>query len=214
MYEITNTKSDRCTTSIRQWIVVLMVGLLGLPADAQFGIRAGYTQLPYMNSEADQTNQINALHVGLNYWYRLKDIRIEFFPEIRYQQPLGSDLSADLEDQSQLLGVALPVQFYPFDFISDCSCPTFSKQSRTFQKGFFLMASPGYFFDLSNHPAKSSAVELGVGAGFDIGINDLLTLSPLVQYSRLLRSEATPTLDRNWHFGLRASFRPDYRRRF
>ena len=86
------------------------------------------------------------------------------------------------------------VDIYPFDLNSDCNCPTFSKQGNTLAKSFFLEIAPGLQWSKLNVITRNEnndtqtrsstdalSFRLAAGAGFDIGISDLLTVTPWVQ---------------------------------
>lgn len=189
--------------------MVAALVLVGSVAYGQFGARLGYTSLQSSAGNEMMSSAVNAYHLGANYWYRLENYRVEFFPEITYQNAFDIDQSSEILDQIDQIGIVLPIQFYPFDFVSDCSCPTFSKQSRVFQKGFFLFASGGYMWGQTNNPLA------GGGAGFDYGLNDLLTISLLAEYRHYFRDSTIQNpMENAWLIGIRTSFRPDYKRSF
>lgn len=190
---------------------------------AQFGARFQYSHSTITMGHSDtRLSDEPAVYVGVNYWYRLKNIRLEFFPEIGVQRTVRQanvDLPDEVQlfDQINLVGLTLPVQVYPFDFRSDCDCPTFSKQSRTFQKGFFVLGSGGYYFSTANSNASNrNSLVMTLGVGFDLGINDLITISPMVEHVWYRRDQQAelPGVQRGGRAGIRISFRPDYRRRF
>ncbi len=186
---------------------------------AQFGGRLQYSHSTVTSGDdAVEQSYEPGIYVGLNYWYRLKNIRLEFFPEIGYQRSFEQYKGALISEyekfgQLNLIGISVPVQIYPFDFLSDCDCPTFSKQSRTFQKGFFVLASGGHFLATRNNNAFDyNTTVLTLGIGFDIGINDLITISPLAEHVWYLRDQRDnyPIVREGWRAGIRVSFRPDY----
>ena len=65
---------------------------------------------------------------------------------------------------------------------------TFSKDGTVIDKGLFLLLSPGYSlqqFELSPEDGPSTKVEdgafsIGAGLGLDIGVSDILTITPYV----------------------------------
>lgn len=135
--------------------------------------------------------------IGVNYWHRLKDARIEFLPELSasiYRETLiNNEIIADLRAGTELNIYSLQyhTNIYPFDITGDCDCPTFSKKGPTLQKGFFIQLSPGINLlqakiqPSSTLPVEFSALEetgalfsLGAGLGFDLGLSDLVTISP------------------------------------
>lgn len=123
--------------------------------------------------------------VGLDYWFRLKNQRIEFYPEINYAT-LSDDLAGDVDLQFNMFSFYFNTQIYFLDFAGDCDCPTFSKDGTIFDKGLFLLISPGYSFqnfEISPNEGEvqkldNSTFNIGAGLGLDIGISDVITLTP------------------------------------
>ena len=74
---------------------------------------------------------------------------------------------------------------YFLDLLGDCNCPTFSKQGPTINKGIFLQLSPGltywnqsYTSQSGDNEASNITFSIAAGLGVDIGITDLITLTP------------------------------------
>jgi len=77
----------------------------------------------------------NGFEVGLGYWFRLKNKRMEFIPEVSYMS-LAGDGVGGLGDLTGF-NVNANIFIYPLDFHSDCNaCPTFSKDGGLIKKGF------------------------------------------------------------------------------
>ena len=188
---------------------------------AQFGFSGSYLisqadnwETPLtINGEPVISLPGNGWQAGIDYWFRLKNVRIEFLPTLAFSQQ-NYTLST-LAAESQLSGFhfLLNTNFYLFDLEGDCDCPTFSKEGPSLQKGFFLQLSPGisYFdfnFDEIDKVASTEtiAVSLGLGVGFDLGLSDLITLTPqavaryypAVQWEGLIQTGAT---DLTWRAG-------------
>lgn len=141
--------------------------------------------------------QSSGYKVGLDYWFRLKEVRVEFFPELSYAL-------YPTELPSYKGGLAMfqwHTNIYPMDFWDDCDCPTFSKQDPWFQRGFFFQVSPGigalhqqYQSDNQQDALSWNLVySLGAGAGFDFGISDWVTISPYARWNYFIGAEYT-----NW----------------
>ena len=148
---------------------------------AQVGISTGLKIMnasewtDFLNKET-QSNGGNyqGFHVGLDYWFRLKEKRVEFLPEIsyeKYQQDFGLT-----KDEISTLNFYFNTNFYLLDFEGDCNCPTFSKGGNFFEKGFFLQVSPGISYFTSNFASeildvtdKKMSFGVGIGAGVDAG---------------------------------------------
>lgn len=163
-------------------------------ASAQIGIRLHHQSLNARSWEAladmspnDPVYASSVFGVGLDYWFRLENYRVEFFPEIGYTTHTAFKQSIQNLTYSSLYA-RVNTHFYVLDFEADCKCPTFSNQSPWFSKGFFLMASAGAA--MQNYPSSPAfsdgtsrvIFQAGVGAGLDIGIVDLITLTPFVTY--------------------------------
>ncbi|MBI1223903.1 MAG: hypothetical protein GC192_01585 [Bacteroidetes bacterium] len=129
---------------------------------------------------------------GVDYWFRLKKRRIEFTPELSFSRFKKEFENGQLDHS--IIGFHFNTDVYIFDLASDCNCPTFSKDGNFFSKGFFLELSPGVIL-ARNHlqlrnDIKQTDEELtedifalggSVGAGLDIGVSDLFTITPLVR---------------------------------
>ena len=121
--------------------------------------------------------------LGVGYWFRLQNKRLEFTPEISY--------GASSFDQFDIttIGFNWNALIYPLDFHSDCNaCPTFSKEGGLIKKGFYWLVSPGLIFANSDFGANLDTeskltYRIGVGAGLDIGVTNLLTVSPFAMYN-------------------------------
>ncbi len=165
---------------------------LSIVANAQFGVTTVYN----FNSDgtSDRINSIlppdivgdifeisDGPEVQLHYWFRLKNRRIEFQPTVYYGRARTGG-PADLKYVEY--GFQLEVNVYPFDFTGDCGCPTFGKQGPQLQKGLFLQFSPGVasrripLTEISAAYGQTTFV-YGGGIGLDIGISNLLTLTPI-----------------------------------
>lgn len=157
---------------------------------AQFGISGSYV---LNNAEewtfTDNTTQTSFdllpdnTQFSVNYWFRLKNKRLEFLPELAYHatnQTIG-----EATTKATFLSFNFNTQIYPFDFANDCDCPTFSKQSDFFSKSFFLNISPGvsyfkhqYQLGERNDDNANITYSVGIGTGLDIGVSDFVTITP------------------------------------
>lgn len=213
-------------------------------AEAQFGLNLKYNTDDYSEfSEGSLSNAYSTSYeIGVNYWLRLKNKRVEFYPEIAYS--LGVEETFELpgafvNSAVNVWSLNLNTRIYPFDFNGDCDCPTWSKQGDFLQKGFFISINPFLDYDTFNSDieafessVKTSLVSygIGLGVGTDIGVNDLLTISPFFQFNYTpsysgeaftdIAELACPTCDviriedgnkTQLQFGIRLGFRPDYK---
>jgi len=215
---------------------------------AQFGTAIKYDRNSYGEwNDFIEDGKIHAsdITIGLNYWRSLKNKRIDFLPEFTYtlknnyidptQTPSGDLYSMDL----QRIGFIFNTHVYPMDFEGDCNCPTFSKQNDFLKKGLFFILSPGVeyfiqdltFMGVEQESTSSFAFKIGAGIGLDIGLSNLLTISPFAMinyYPKMIGSDqftnvqsllcpscdflaVENTSNLQPQFGIRLTFRPDYK---
>ena len=214
----------------------------------QFGISA-----KFQNNSNDQWNETyqaisgtndnilsNSYEVGVNYWFRLKNKRVEFLPELTYASASDNDLTDVLEYSRTTFSFNSNIQIYPLDFEGDCNCPTFSKDGNSIKKGFYWLINPGVsvhnlgqvYNDPTSDPERqeldndaTTSFKMGIGAGLDIGLTDLLTISPFLLYNKDFgvdyetQTTPFPLVDvgdssnslTQWQLGVRLMFRPDYK---
>lgn len=186
--------------------LLLTLGILSMllaPAQAQFGINGAYAR-----ANAGDWEQLvaaewgdgpsfyqNGWKAGVDYWFRLKKVRLEFLPEVGYGRWEAQKEAETFETST--IYFQLNANLYPFNFLDDCDCPTFSKQDPFLKKSFFLQLSPSVqrmthrYAPVNNeiYEVADWAYGLGLGAGVDLGVSDLLTLTPFVRYSVLWQVE-------------------------
>ena len=99
-------------------------------AQAQVGISLGYSSLD-KSSIADKFEVIvisdsehtSGLALAFDYWFRLKQKRLEFLPTLYYTNHYSAY-------KIKNIGFQFRTTIYPFDFAGDCNCPTFSKENE------------------------------------------------------------------------------------
>ncbi len=219
---------------------------------SQFSVKYGYdvTKSKWQDEHA-RLGKSNAVHsqaheIGLAYWFKLKERRVEFHPGLIYATSTSAESTIDGPNYNydwQSFYVELPVQIYPLDFEGDCNCPTFSKQGSVIEKGAFVFATPAVGYHLldgrnsdttiAGMGEEVSANNTGVnvratiGIGLDLGIGDLITITPQLGYAlgTSLGWDLLNELDRiddtvdnvdsessytQFLPAIRLSFRPDY----
>ncbi|MBR9921145.1 MAG: hypothetical protein GYB31_09920 [Bacteroidetes bacterium] len=180
-------------------LFILTLFILPLSGNAQIGVFGSYNS---MNTPAENDYMAQAqlfqptlyqqsYSLGIDYWWRPEKFRWEFYPSLVFQQATNDSFTSGSFSVRDL-GFHLNMNIYPFDFLSDCDCPTFSKQDPIFKRGFFLQLSPGlnwstHEHDFSGQPAPTLIQEgltyrLGIGAGLDLGLSDFFTISPYVRH--------------------------------
>ena len=171
---------------------------------AQWGISLGYKQINasdwdniFANYNISNDADLSPLHegtaFGIDRWFRLKNYRVEFTPQLmysRYARQRNNDQKPNLDINANLYSFHFNTSFYALDLEGDCNCPTFSKDGNFFSKGFFFQVSPELFImynqlkiDNQKHTANDFGFGIGIGAGLDIGLSDFITITPFIRYS-------------------------------
>lgn len=220
----------------RKTIYTLLLIGAALPLLAQFGFSGHYQQAQASDWERPDGLHLpgNGWQAGVDYWFRLKNVRIEFLPTLSVGQLKPAFSGAD-DYRLGLASLFFNTNIYLFDLAGDCDCPTFSKQGPTLQKGFFLQLGPGISALAASAPSATGERrrEYGFSAGingaigFDLGLSDVLTITPVVglkyyprmEWTALAGTDDRPTTEqlpdkaRVWlpYAGLRLGFRLDQR---
>ena len=166
------------------------VFLSPLTSIAQIGISAGGT----LNKAAgwvitDRNNNTtydlpgNSFFLSLDYEFSSKNYRIAIVPE--FGGALFKNEIVDLGTfTNKTIRFQLNTHIYFLDFRGDCDCPTFSKKGSPLKKGLFLNVSPGIsYFANTIEPLTSNITDyfitpnIGAGIGYDIGLNEKITLT-------------------------------------
>lgn len=167
-------------------------------ASGQFGASAHYLSGQADNWEWDPVfssqDRLELMgsgwQAGIDYWFRLKNTRIEFLPTLAVSQQTQTTGQSPFTLETEVQGVhfLFNTNIYFMDLSGDCDCPTFSKEGPTLQKGLFLQLSPGYSlfdFELTDnesgqtYEANDGAFSIGAGLGFDLGLSDFFTFTPM-----------------------------------
>lgn len=190
--------------------------------DAQYGFSVGYKTINasdwenlFNNYNIDgSSNRLSPLRegtaFGIDRWFRLKNYRIEFTPQLmysRYARQWTDDQKVDYSITSNFYSFSFNTNFYALDLEGDCNCPTFSKDGNFFSKGFFFQVAPEVFYmhnrfnvEDTDERANEIGFGIGIGAGLDIGLSEFMTLTPFVRYSyypNVEWSDLNVLLDRN-----------------
>lgn len=146
---------------------------------AQIGINASYIKPTFNNTENENIIKFG-VRGGIDYWFRLKTKRIEFMPEIGYEN-FETNIPGLKMNSFYFM---FKTNFYLLNFNEDCNCPTFSKDGNTISKGFYVSIAPEIKSFSSDFIEKENTIVGGVvlGAGIDIGVTELLTITPNVGY--------------------------------
>lgn len=180
---------------MKKLFVILFCCIFSSTLMAQYGFNAGLrangaTDWQYFTNKDDFLN--TGFKVGIDYWFRLKKVRVEFTPELNFSQfkdTYTSTKDEPFDFRSNIYGLHFNTNIYPLNFKDDCNCPTFKKDGQVIEKGFHFILSPGVnYFDLSINKNEFKTNDLvfsaGLGVGLDIGLSDFLTVTPMVLYHR------------------------------
>ncbi len=162
----------------------------------------------------------NGFNVSVASYFRLKEKRLEFEPELGFSKNRATMADASISTQKVALG--LNILYYPFDFYNDCNCPVWAKPGNVFDKGFFLLLyGGGAWFErkFNSNSFQDTDISLqeffGFGAGLDLGLSEVLTFTPLfrrvyypqVDWKYISGNETEVSFVKNWQVGLKIGVR-------
>ncbi len=197
---------------MRQFLILVLFAL-AFQVQAQIGISASYLNqdvpewesiaIEQYGNEAENKFLNFGLEAGLDYWFRFKNFRVEFFPTVSYAvfnskfvNPHIDLSTAEGKYTSNNFGLHLKTNVYPLDFEGDCDCPTWKKDGNVIKKGWFIQLIGGarsmnnsYEFSTFSETQKSIVYEAGIGTGLDIGISEFLTITPYLNYILTFNAE-------------------------
>jgi len=197
------------------WITLFLLPFITI--HAQVGFSFSYGQLNHPDWDELVRNNDNtafdlpndgpflntAWRVIIDYTHKIiKDKRIDFHPELSWSysdfETINLQTGEPINLALNLLGFHYNTNIYLLDLDGDCDCPTWRKEGPTFKKGFFIQLSPGVnifnkTIDLEGNNFKENDVvfSLGAGAGMDIGLNEMLTITPFVKANLFLSTDWT-----------------------
>ncbi|MBL7831510.1 MAG: hypothetical protein JNK41_10815 [Saprospiraceae bacterium] len=192
---------------------------IGLQVQWQKYQDTSYTLLQSAFNETIQSSQIGA---GIDYTFKLKNYRVEFFPTILYfSNNLRKTNILGEENNTKItsFGFQFNTHFYFLDIEGDCNCPTWNKDGDFIKKGLFAWVSLNAYnshFSL-NQASEKNVFSYGVGAGLglDIGLSKNITLTPFAG----LELENKPIIEltnleaksnKKWMYKLDAALRVAY----
>ncbi|MEM9546127.1 MAG: hypothetical protein AAGA77_09140 [Bacteroidota bacterium] len=199
----------------RCFVIVVFVCFFG-QVNAQIGFRAKYN----MNSFPAWDNRIeenrgeefddifqSGVELGIDYQFRLKNVRIEFLSEFAIGLKMEPEVIHGFDLEFSYLAFMLHSHIYLFDLKR-----TNASQSKTisaFKKNFFISLSTGILDNrkLSHYsvllnipvPYKNTNLRMGIGAGYDLIETNQLTITPSISYmySPGIEFYSLPYSDRN-----------------
>jgi hypothetical protein len=204
--------------------------------EAQFGLQVGTEKnsisfIDPVENVPVVPQDYQTFQAGLEYWFKLKGLAIEFLPSVLYSFGEGKvDFPpSGTQERFNETGIRLqiPILVYPFQFKEDCNCPTFSKQGGFFEDGFHFIVEPGVQYTTRKLIRSESHFipYAKLGVGLDIAVSKLGAISPQLLYGYyfkdpILNDLSATGLDPSPKirhsaiaFGIRYILRLDYRRR-
>lgn len=177
-------------TRIFTFLLLLLFTSLGT---AQVGLNGRYVlndakkwTVPQVDGSEAVDLMDKGFAVGIDYWFRFKEVRIELLPELNYSQYQHTIDRQNMATEVQMYSLLLNTNIYFLDMSGDCLCPTFYQEGPTLQKGLHLQVSPGlHYFEGSitgpNASASSTTLtySIGAGLGFDLGFSKYFTITPI-----------------------------------
>ena len=175
--------------------LIAIFTLTTLSLSAQFGINGAYRLnnaeqwklTPFSSNQELAEFLGNGPAVGIDYWFRLKNVRIEFLPELNAGFYHSTISEVDGKSSVGQFSFFFNTNIYFLNFKGDCDCPTFSKHGPPLSKGVFFQLSPGVSYWNLDHTsgelevkADATAFNIGAGLGLDIGLSDLVTITPVI----------------------------------
>ena len=158
-----------------------------MQVSGQVSVRLQYTPMDYndITDVLSESSIAQGIELGVGYWFRLKEKRLEFHPQLIYT-------TQDVDVSLQSYGAELTTTVYPLDWHGDCNCPTFSKEDGLVKQGWHIGVIMGGMYqefettllDIvppGEYQFDRFAFRLGIMTGLDIGISNLLTITPQVR---------------------------------
>ena len=116
---------------------------------AQIGFQVQYqrfqdTSYILSGSGFNEFVQADQLGFGIDYAFKLKNYRVEFFPAILYFNKKinkNSIFDTELNTNITTLGLQFNTHIYFLDIEGDCNCPTWNKDGSFMKKGIFAWVS-------------------------------------------------------------------------
>ncbi len=165
------------------WFCLLFFGLNGQVAMNSWFHSEEMEVITLQNGAQVQGPDLNSIILAVSYEWALENYRVQFHPSLYYGQSTEEIMIAEDANLEQAFsGFALPVRFYLLDFEGDCNCPTFSKTSNFFSRGFFFEAA-GFYQRINqrlNVPGGDQSFQnygASIGLGLDIGLSDHWTFT-------------------------------------
>jgi len=177
--------SNKSVLSIFLFFPLFMKAQIGITLGGIFNKATGW-MIEDKNNLSTYQLPGNAISAGVNYEFNLNKNRIAFVPSFHF-----SAYKSEVKDvgtfSNKLVQFQFNMQVYILDLKGDCNCPTFSKKGNPIKKGLFATISPGAGYIENNIQGISSnqknvyiSPDLGFGLGYDIGLNERITLTTFV----------------------------------
>jgi hypothetical protein len=183
---------------MKKLMLFILVCFLSLGIKAQIGVH--FKTISTKGSEWNRIISLDLLNqekvfafgveYGVDWWLRLKKYRIEWTPEFSYGKAESNYVTRGGNQRTyklQTLNFILNNNIYIFD-LKEPDCPRYGLQGDIFKKGFFLQISPGitqfkqdFSIEGSQVETKTTTFKVGIGAGMDFVIGNIISITPYVK---------------------------------
>lgn len=164
----------------------LVSAQIGIKGTFNFNDAPDWILVDEFNNNQETTLINNGFSFGVDYWFRLPDQRVEFLPELNFYRS-ETIINSKRTIEARFYSFFLNTNLYFLDFLSDCDCPTFSKQGDALDNGLFIQVTPGMSIiqqeinlDEDIYSSESYAFSIGAALGLDLGISDFFTITPMM----------------------------------
>ncbi len=185
---------------LRYIILIILIGL-STSASAQFGFRTKYSMNSFTDwnriiqksSPAEDDVLTSNIEFGLDYRFRMKNVRIDILHEIAIGLKTESILTNQSGVEFSYFAYNLNTQFYAFNLRRESGIDEIPKSGQAFANNLFFTISPGVLFNrtaVSSGPLLLPTIvddqlnfKLGIGVGYDFKIGDSFIISPGIAYN-------------------------------
>jgi hypothetical protein len=196
-----------------KYLIILTILFFKNDINAQLGINVNYDQSNF-DSWQEVLKEVDlgdfeiykrGYGASLDYGFSMKHYRVDFYPEITFRRAVFNNYQrVGLHTDATLLqyGLNIRMQVYPLDLLSKqgMQCPSF-RRGDIFSKGLYFSVKPGVFYSskqLEMNADIGTPVQaedagfifgFGLGTGLDIGISELISITPNLSYNFYLKEE-------------------------
>ena len=188
--------------SVPRCFAIAILMCLCSQINAQLGLRTKYNinTFPDWDSYIDVTTEgeitkifPTTMEIGLDFRFKMKSLRIELLPDLSFGLRTETIVGFNRGSDFTYLTFNLNTQIYVFDLKGNTTNPTASNNGNAFRENFFLSVTPGLLLSrrvttrgqalVGPYTQTQTNFRIGIGAGYDIGVDNLLTITPSIVYN-------------------------------